>query len=373
MALQTDPEARATRTVWTDDQIQTMLDSLEKIQGQFGQGANPKKTHFEDAAKAVNEALGGTGAKPKTASMVQTKWAQMKAIYKGLLAWDLKTGRVYDDEKYGCGVDASSKGEWSAHTAAHKTVKQFSNTPWPFFKTMARICSTSVKPQGEKVFAAHSTAPPASQPSQDSQDGAVEAEDSQTTIDSQANTEAADPDEGSVIYSDDDDILVSSQKIPATPALPKKRSATAADFTPPASQVKKGRVSAGAQALDRMSTTMDRFGTIVEKGMANILANGPAVLPAEPKTPTHHNHTAATEASPLRGQAAATHSAVEEYEHLGDYALVTKFICYLEENPTAVVTYNTLVKTGVAMMRQSYMKTCIAKYEAAEARKELGI
>ncbi len=210
MPPHTDPEGRTTRTVWTDEQIYTMLDCFEQNRGHFGQGANPKKTHFEDAAKAINEAHGGTQNKPKTCSSVETKWAQvrcayiylvflptsssiwqMKAIYKGLLAWDLKTGRVYDDVKYGCGVDASSKGEWSAHTASHKTVKQFSNAPWPFFKTMSGICSTSVKPHGERVFAAHNTALPAIMPSQGTRDDVAEAEDTQVTPDSQGSTVSA--------------------------------------------------------------------------------------------------------------------------------------------------------------------------------------
>ncbi len=115
----------------------------------------------------------------------------MKAIYKGLLAWDLKTGRVYDNVKYGYGVDTSSKGEWSAHTASHNTVKQFSNMPWPFFKTMSGICSTSVKPHSEWVFAAHNTALPAIMPSQGAQDDVAEAEDTQVTPDSQVSTVSA--------------------------------------------------------------------------------------------------------------------------------------------------------------------------------------
>ncbi|RDX39451.1 hypothetical protein OH76DRAFT_1424319, partial [Lentinus brumalis] len=318
MPPHTDPEGGTTRTVWTDEQIYTMLNCFEQNRGQFGQGENPKKTHFEDTVKAINEAHGGTQNKPKTCSSVETKWAQMKAIYKGLL--------------YGCGVDAFSKGEWSAHTASHKTVKQFSNTPWPFFKMMSGICSTSVKPHGEQVFAAHNTALPAIMPSHGTRDDVAEAEDTQVTPDSQVSMMMM----RSLLPATR---LRTRLHVPTTPVVPRKCNAAAADFTPPASQSKKGCVSAGAQELDQMSTTMDRFGTIVERGMASILANSSGPLPAEPKTPTHRNHVVATEASPLRGQAAATQSAVEEYEHLGDCALVTKFICYLEENPTVVVTY----------------------------------
>ena len=120
--------------------------------------------------------------------------------------------------------------------------------------------------------------------------------------------------------------------------------------------------------LANASQGLQRLGDVLEKNLT-------ALAESTPRTPSRINHgTVVTlESSPIRAQHAITHASTLETEHLGDASLVMKFICFLESNPHAVITYNTLVKTGNVAIREAYVKECIRKYEAETHRKDLGL
>lgn len=72
---------RATPTRWEDAHIETMLHTLLPLKAQFGQGSNPKDTHFEEAQNAVNMAYGETQNVEKSVKSVQTKWLSVCSLY----------------------------------------------------------------------------------------------------------------------------------------------------------------------------------------------------------------------------------------------------------------------------------------------------
>ncbi|KAI0370308.1 hypothetical protein BV20DRAFT_979716 [Pilatotrama ljubarskyi] len=170
-----------------------------------------------------------------------------------------------------------------------------------------------------------------------------------------------------VQYSDDEDVLVSasSKKAPATPGPLRGKQQVPEDELEPPSQCKKGRPS-GVQALLDANKQMDWVGNILERGF-NLLG-------ATPQSPTrHYSQALSVETSPVHARNAAASAATLEMAHLGDLTQVTKFLCYLENNPAAVITYNTLIKPELAVLRKTYVKDCLRKYEAEEERKMMGI
>ncbi|KAI0370307.1 hypothetical protein BV20DRAFT_966981 [Pilatotrama ljubarskyi] len=149
------PKARKHRGAacrWLDDHIDALLDKLLKLKSGFGQGSNPQKADFQSACDTINEMFDGRQNIPKTKRSVQDKWAALRAIYIGLLAWDTRSGMSYDDDQYGCGVDDSMETLWQAHLSEHKAVSPYRNMPWKWFKKMESICGQAVAAKGGRVF-----------------------------------------------------------------------------------------------------------------------------------------------------------------------------------------------------------------------------
>ncbi len=139
--------------------------------------------------------------------------------------------------------------------------------------------------------------------------------------------------------------------------------------TPSASQAKRARTA--KDTLASAGQGLESLSQVLERGLN-------ALIPPTPSTPSRTSRntpssSSALESSPVRAQNAITQASTLEFDHLKDPELVMKFICVLEENSKAVLTYNTLVKTGRADLREAYVKQCIRKYDAAEERKDLGL
>ncbi|KAL7277974.1 hypothetical protein ACG7TL_007927 [Trametes sanguinea] len=345
---------------WTDDHLETMLDSLYTQKAGFGQGGNPQNSHFQAACDAVNDEYGASQNQPKT----------LRSIFAGLRAWDSRSGLSYDDAEYGCGVDDSTQDQWMKHLAEHKAIAPYRNTPWKWYAQMKTIC-TAVPVKGQRVFSASMQSQPAA-PQDDAEDeeaeplsGEKDTEDTQTQVSTQNVC-----DKTPVEYSDDEDVLVSaSQKVAGTPGLLKMKRQASDEQPEPGSQRKKSRPS-GVQALIDANKRMDRVGDILENAFSVLGSAASGV--AAPKTPTRHGDSVA-DSSPMRARKAAASAATLEMQHLGDVVKVTKFLRYLEENPASVITYNTLVAPELAELRQAYVKQCLQEYEEKEERRALGM
>lgn len=59
---------------WLPEHIEKMLESLEENKASLGQGRNPTKTYFQDAATAINKAFEGLQNKDKAPNNVSDKW-----------------------------------------------------------------------------------------------------------------------------------------------------------------------------------------------------------------------------------------------------------------------------------------------------------
>ncbi len=72
--MASEASKRAPPCKWLPEHIETMLESIKDNKAALGQGANPTKTHYQEAATAVNTAFKDTQNKDKSLANVADKW-----------------------------------------------------------------------------------------------------------------------------------------------------------------------------------------------------------------------------------------------------------------------------------------------------------
>ncbi len=123
-------------------------------------------------------------------------------------------------------------------------------------------------------------------------------------------------------------------------------------------------MSAGALALSDASKALSDMTGVVKQGFLALNT---------PQTPTRREAPMAADSSPVRAGKAASSAAVLEMEHLGDADEVAKFLVYLERDPKAVVTYNSLVALQSEPLRRAYVMKCLRQYDEQESRANMGL
>ncbi|KAJ3737208.1 hypothetical protein DFJ43DRAFT_1035475 [Lentinula guzmanii] len=235
-------EAAPTKAVWTDTDTFGLLEFLIDNKARAGDGGSYPMMVYNEAAIECNK-LHSQGAK-KTGTLCKNKFSTfLHPIFKTCLTIDACSGLGGFDTKTGAHVTPESESVWE------DLVKK---NPTPFWDKMKEILG-SPPPRDHHVFRASQTPREATPPPDAPQSLYWDIEDpnanlldgSQDTIDSGLQSE--------------DDIINDNE--PQTPKTQlavwasKKREATG----PPPSTAKKPRLSGGALAIDRISSSMDHF------------------------------------------------------------------------------------------------------------------